>query len=107
MPVNINVIGKNLKRLREDYKFNQGSVSKFLGISGGLLCKIESGGRPINPEQLEKLAVLYGCNVSDLTDGNPINKSIKSTISKKLSENDLETLYNIKRKVCGVSTYEG
>lgn len=58
----INVVGKNLKKLREENKYTQEQVSDYLGITQSNLSKIENGERNFNMTLLDKLCLLYNCS---------------------------------------------
>ena len=58
----INVVGKNLKKLREENKYTQEQISNYLGITQSNLSKIENGERNFNMTLLDKLCLLYNCS---------------------------------------------
>lgn len=58
----ISVVGKNLKKLREENKYTQEQVSDYLGITQSNLSKIENGERNFNMTLLDKLCLLYNCS---------------------------------------------
>ena len=57
----INVVGQNLKKLREENKYTQEQVANYLGITQSNLSKIENGERNFNMTLLDKLCLLYNC----------------------------------------------
>ena len=58
----ISVVGKNLKKLREENNYTQEQVSSYLGITQSNLSKIENGERNFNMTLLDKLCLLYNCS---------------------------------------------
>ncbi len=60
------IIGKNLKSLREANSFTQRQVADFLGIKRSAYSNYESGDREMPLDALERVASLYGCEPSDL-----------------------------------------
>ncbi len=57
-------IGAKIKALREKSGFTQKNIAEFLEIDQSLVSKFESGERAISVDMLEKLASLFGCNLS-------------------------------------------
>ncbi len=60
------IIGKNLKLLREANCFTQQQVADFLGVKRSAYSNYESGDREMPIDKLERVANLYGCELSDL-----------------------------------------
>ena len=58
-------LGQKLQQIREAKQITQMAAAKNLGISRAYIAQIESGSRPINTLHLEKLAKLYGKDVSE------------------------------------------
>lgn len=58
------IVGRNLKEIREANKFTQAQVAGFLGIERGTLSNYELGAREAPFETLQKLADLYGVEFS-------------------------------------------
>ena len=59
-----NIIGSNLKLLRTANAFTQEQVSSFLGINRSTYSNYESGDRDAPLAVLEKVADLFGCELS-------------------------------------------
>lgn len=57
------IIGDNLKRLREANRFSQEQVSLFLGIKRSTYSNYESGNREAPLDVLEKASDLFGCEL--------------------------------------------
>ena len=94
----IRIIGKNAKRLREANAFSQSNIADFLGVDQSLISKFEKGERTINVDLLEKLAVLYGCRLSDLNEESLAEQRIKIAFrANTLSADDLHVIHDIKR----------
>lgn len=60
------IIGKNLKFLRENFHYTQDDICKMLGISQPAYHKYETGETMVNRENLEKLAKLYFVDEYDI-----------------------------------------
>ena len=56
------IMGKRLKKLREDNNYTQEQVANFLGIDQSYLSKIEQGQRNMNSVAFDKLCLLYNCS---------------------------------------------
>lgn len=59
-----------LRQIRENFKYTQGEVSKYLGISQPAYQKYETGETEISMEGLTKLSHLYGIDEYDILEGN-------------------------------------
>ena len=69
-----NVIGENIRILRENADFTQNSLAKFLEVDQSLISKIEKGERCITVDMLERLASLFGVTVEQMEEA-PISAS--------------------------------
>lgn len=58
-----NIIGNNLKKLREANRFSQEQVASFLGIKRSAYSNYECGDREAPVEVLEKASNLFGCEL--------------------------------------------
>jgi len=60
-----NIIGRNIKFLRETNNFTQDAVAKYLGINRSTYSNYELGLReiPLDLDILEKLSDLFGCEM--------------------------------------------
>lgn len=61
-----NVIGMNIRTLRERMGFNQKNIAHFLNVDQSLISKIEKGERTLSSDMLEKLACLFGVPVKSI-----------------------------------------
>lgn len=60
-------IGANVRRLRTLARLTQAEVADLLGYEGSsAISKIEAGDQNLKSDQMEKMALAFGCNVSDL-----------------------------------------
>lgn len=64
-----NIIGENIRALREGTGFNQISIARYLDVDQSLISKIEKGERNLSADMLEKLACLFGVSVESIEDG--------------------------------------
>ena len=92
-------IGQNAKHARESNGFSQVNVADFLNVDQSFVSKFEKGERCLQADMLERLANLYGCNVSDFTreDGVPDQRIKVAFRSSGISADDMEAIHDIKR----------
>lgn len=65
MALDPKALGQRLQQIREAKQLTQLAAAKVLDVSRAYVAQIESGARPINTLQLEKLAKLYGREVGE------------------------------------------
>lgn len=63
------IVGSNLKKLRELFKETQDSFAAKIGVSRSAYANYESGTREIPYDVIEKSAVIFGCEPHVLFDG--------------------------------------
>jgi len=95
------VLGKNAKQARESNGFSQANVANFLKVDQSLISKFENGDRSLQSDMLERLANLYGYNVSDFkrVDGIPEQRLKAAYRSRGISSDDMEAIHDIRRIV--------
>ncbi|MBN8703353.1 MAG: helix-turn-helix transcriptional regulator [Bacteroidetes bacterium] len=95
-------IGHILKAYREKNKFSQEAVASFLDIKRELLSYYENDSREPSVEILEKLADVYGAELSDFfeTDINHINTNVAFAFrATEMKEKDLKELAQFRKVV--------
>ena len=93
-----NLIGKNIKTLREEMGFNQANIAHFLNVDQSLISKIEKGERTLSSDMLEKLACLFGVNTTDIETKVLESSNLSLAFrANDLSSEDLEAISNINR----------
>ncbi len=86
-------IGQRIKELRENANLRQNQVAAYLGVDQSLLSKIESDERTISVEQLEKLAELYGCDLTVFEDLSIEVKPLQIALrAREITEDDLKVI---------------
>lgn len=59
--------GKRLRELRDQCGVTQTALAKSLGFSHpSSICSIEKGRRPVNDEEMSRLAAELNCGIGDL-----------------------------------------
>jgi transcriptional regulator with XRE-family HTH domain len=99
MPLNRVVIGENAKRARESIGFSQASVANFLNVDQSLISKFEKGDRALQSDMLERLANLFGYNVTDFgREGGVPEQQLKAAYrSNGITADDMEAIHDIRR----------
>lgn len=64
------IVGKNLKLLRDSANFKQQEIADMLEIERGAYANFESGNREMPFKLLQKVCEIYGISFSDLFDEN-------------------------------------
>ncbi len=96
------IIGRNLKSLREKRGLTQEEIADYLGISRPIISYYEIGDRPVSLTHLEKLADLFGVEVADLSSEEPLvgEASLAFAFRKEgLSVSDLQSVGNFQSVV--------
>lgn len=93
-----NIIGKNIKMLREGMGVNQLTIARFLNVDQSLISKIEKGERNASVDMLEKLSCLFGVTIDDI-ESNDLEASNLSIAfrANDLSVEDMEAISVINR----------
>lgn len=96
----INTIGNRLRALREKSGLNQAQLAAFLDVDQSYISKCEKGERQLSVDALEKACCLFGCTLSELTDGND-NDDIKhlqfAFRASSISKDDLSAISEINK----------
>ncbi|MEN6464468.1 MAG: helix-turn-helix transcriptional regulator [Syntrophaceae bacterium] len=71
MTQGINIIGYNIKSLREKRKLRQEDIASFLGVSREMVSYYESGARNIPLDTVNRLADFFQVELEDLLEENP------------------------------------
>lgn len=93
-----NLIGKNIKTLREEMGLHQANIANFLNVDQSLISKIEKSERTLSADMLEKIACLFGVNITDIERKVLEPSGLSLTFrANDLSSDDLEAISNINR----------
>ena len=93
------IIGENLKKIRESSGFTQEQVAKSIGIERSTYSNYEGGVREVPYTILENISNLFGCEPYILFEDNiPTDNEILATAFRisDLEENDLKEIANFK-----------
>jgi transcriptional regulator with XRE-family HTH domain len=91
-------IGCKLKTLREHCGFTQSNIAGYLKVDQSLISMAENGKRALTSDMLEKLAALYGVQLSAFQEAGmettPLSFALRAS---EITEEDLETIGSINR----------
>lgn len=93
------IIGENLKKIRESSGFTQEQVAKLIGIERSTYSNYEGGVREVPYTILENISNLFGCEPYILFEDNiQTDNEILATAFRisDLEENDLKEIANFK-----------
>lgn len=91
-------IGEALKSLRESSGFTQANIASFLKVDQSYISKYESGERSISVDMLEKLAILFGVDMSVFSDRTASTNTLSFALrASEISEEDFETICAINK----------
>lgn len=97
-----NQIGQNIKHFREQNDLSQNDISDYLGIDRSLISKYEQGNREVPLPVLEKLASLYGVDISVFLESEPEHAALHQALAfrkDKMQSGDLHQLANFRKIV--------
>ena len=74
MIVDLVAIGKRIKYLRESLNFSQVEIADYLSLDKNVVTKIEKGEINLYPDIIDKLSILFCCNVDYLLFGDNLSE---------------------------------
>jgi transcriptional regulator with XRE-family HTH domain len=95
-------IGQNMKYFREQNDLSQNDISSYLNIDRSLVSKYEHGEREVPLPVLEKLANLYGVDISVFLESEPAHAALHQALAfrkDKMQSDDLPQLANFRQIV--------
>ena len=95
------IIGKNLKIFRNASGYTEQMLADLLGIQRSAYANYEAGTREMPLPQLEKVADLFGCELSSLLEENAREEDILLSAFRAIDllPSDLEQIANFKGMV--------
>ena len=101
-------IGEVLRTVRRSRGLTQGDIAPTLGVSRSTVAQMENGKRAVKAEDIDRLAVLYGCSTNELmssTDpsGTPREDVVLRELFVALPELQEEEKYHSFRQVLSVA----
>lgn len=91
-------VGITIRSLREKSGFTQDNIAHYLKVDQSLISKFESGERTLSVDLLERLATLFGVDMSVFSEGacdiEPLSLALRAS---EIHEEDLETVSAINR----------
>lgn len=95
-------IGQNMKYLREQNDLSQNDISAYLEVDRSLISKYEKGSREVPLPVLEKLASLYGVDISVFIEVEPSNAALHQALAfrkENMQPGDLQHIANFRKIV--------
>jgi transcriptional regulator with XRE-family HTH domain len=92
-------VGAKIKAMRENNGFTQSNIAKYLKVDQSLISKVETGERALAVDMLEKLAILFGVNLTFFDDSfvgqiKPLTFALRAS---EVNEDDLDAISAINR----------
>jgi transcriptional regulator with XRE-family HTH domain len=91
-------IGTALKALRERSGFTQSNVAKYLKVDQSLISKFETGERALTADMLEKLAALFGVDLTAFEGtadhAKPLTFALRAS---EINEEDMDAISAVNR----------
>lgn len=102
-------IGANIRKYRDLQDLNQQQLADYIGVTRELISLIESGQRDISLENLNKLADLFGIELSDLIEEDSEVQDVNLALAFRTNDSnlDLESIASFKRIVLNYKKLEG
>ncbi len=93
MAIDMDVVGSNLKSLREGMGLGQKNIASYLGVDQSLVSKFESGERAISAHMLDRLSALFCCPLPKIVTPDAGKPTLAFAFrANGLSGSDLEAL---------------
>jgi len=93
-----NIIGENLRALRDNAGYNQQCIAAFLKVDQSLISKIEKGERTISVDMLEKLAALFGVTSAAITKEGAVSGTLSCAFRcSELTPDEMEVISAVNR----------
>ncbi|NLM36968.1 MAG: helix-turn-helix transcriptional regulator [Firmicutes bacterium] len=94
----LEIIGKKIKALREQYGFTQTNIANYLKVDQSFLSMVENGKRALTSDMLDKLAVLFGVPLTVFEGKEDMTKPVIFALrASEIDEEDLEAISAINR----------
>lgn len=91
-------IGRKIKKLRKQAGLTQEKLAEYLGVDRSFISKAEKGERALTSVMLDRLATLFGVEVSAFCDPSCDIKPLNTALcAKELTAEDLQVLADIHR----------
>lgn len=91
-------LGLKIKFLREHSGFTQSNIAKYLKVDQSLISMVEKGKRALTSDMLEKLAALYGVQISFFQEADIELKPLSFALrANEINQDDLEVISSINR----------
>ncbi|MDD4402881.1 MAG: helix-turn-helix transcriptional regulator [Desulfitobacteriaceae bacterium] len=94
----IEIIGARIKSMRENSGFTQSNVANYLKVDQSLVSMVEKGKRALTSDMLDKLAALFGVQISAFEELDTRVKPLSFALrASEIGDGDLEAISAINR----------
>jgi len=90
-------IGVNAKYARETCGYSQANAAEFLMVDQCIISSFESGHNLLQADMLERLACLYGCEVSNFKLMKGVVRNNMPYKSNSITVQEMQAIYNVNR----------
>ena len=91
-------MGVKIKAFREQGGFTQSNIANYLKVDQSLISMVEKGKRTLTSDMLDKLAALFGVQISAFEDAGAAVKPLTFALrAREINEEDLETISAINK----------
>jgi len=92
------VIGENIRKLRENTGFSHANIAGFLHVDQDLILRVETGESALSSDMLDKIAALFGTTITALISPNVETSQCACAFREnEFSVEDMETICAINR----------
>lgn len=95
MKQGINIIGNNIKSMREKRQLRQEDISSYLGVAREMVSYYESGARNIPLDTVNKLADFFQVELEDLLEENPDMRKANVALAFRAGELGAEDVQTV------------
>lgn len=90
-----NIIGSNIKKIRERLKYTQDDLATYLGVPRPTISYIETGERECSFDHMERLSALFNMDLADLLEEDENTQTLNFAFafrSSELTSTDLNSI---------------
>lgn len=97
MEMSSNIVGKNIRSLREKAGFTQSNLAQYMGVDESFITRIEAGEDNLSANQLEKFATLFCITTDKLEEPCAFSNFSVAFKKNKLTVKEMEAVAAVNR----------